>query len=158
VSWGMAWTIRCDSLELWRDLLLHGMGEVDFHFFENIGNSLHHQIFQFGPRASRLVLGFCLKPGYHLRSYQKNKKKPKNDTNNKYLPGNWATSQKRHFFIKWLPFLCIFLGPMEPGTTWDPMGDLGHWIHEHMCACLKIHSYKVVKYMDVYEFRPTSKL
>ena len=33
MSGGMAWTIhvRCDSLELWRDLVLHGMGEVDFH-------------------------------------------------------------------------------------------------------------------------------
>ena len=31
VSGGMAWTVRTDSLELWRDLVLHGMGEVDFH-------------------------------------------------------------------------------------------------------------------------------
>ena len=31
VSGGMAWTMRTDSLELWRDLVLHGMGEVDFH-------------------------------------------------------------------------------------------------------------------------------
>ena len=31
VSGGMAWTVRIDSLELWRDLVLHGMGEVDFH-------------------------------------------------------------------------------------------------------------------------------
>ncbi len=31
VSGGMAWSIRTDSLELWRDLVLHGMGEVDFH-------------------------------------------------------------------------------------------------------------------------------
>ena len=31
VSGGMAWTIRTDSLEVWRDLVLHGMGEVDFH-------------------------------------------------------------------------------------------------------------------------------
>ena len=30
-SGGMAWTVRTDSLELWRDLVLHGMGEVDFH-------------------------------------------------------------------------------------------------------------------------------
>jgi len=33
VSRGMAWTIRSHSLELWRDLVLHGMGEVDFHDF-----------------------------------------------------------------------------------------------------------------------------
>ena len=44
VSEGMAWTMRCDSLELWQDLVLHGMGEVDFHVFGNIGNSLQHQI------------------------------------------------------------------------------------------------------------------
>ena len=31
VSGGMAWTVRTDSLELWQDLVLHGMGEVDFH-------------------------------------------------------------------------------------------------------------------------------
>ena len=30
VSGGMAWTMRTDSLEVWRDLVLHGMGEVDF--------------------------------------------------------------------------------------------------------------------------------
>ena len=33
VSWGMAWTIRSDSPELRWDLVLHGMGEVDFHVF-----------------------------------------------------------------------------------------------------------------------------
>ena len=31
MSGGMAWTVRTDSLELWRDLVLRGMGEVDFH-------------------------------------------------------------------------------------------------------------------------------
>ena len=31
VSRGMAWTVRTDFLEVWRDLVLHGMGEVDFH-------------------------------------------------------------------------------------------------------------------------------
>ena len=33
MSGGMAWTIRGDSLELWQGLVLHGMGEVDFHVF-----------------------------------------------------------------------------------------------------------------------------
>ena len=33
MSGGMARTIRSDSLELWRGLVLHGMGEVDFHVF-----------------------------------------------------------------------------------------------------------------------------
>ena len=58
VSRGMAWAIRRDSHELWQNLVLHGMGEIDFHvFFVNIGNSLHHQItpnwssgLQIGPR------------------------------------------------------------------------------------------------------------
>ena len=31
VSGGMAWTMRTDFLAVWRDLVLHGMGEVDFH-------------------------------------------------------------------------------------------------------------------------------
>ena len=44
MSRGMAWTIRSDSLELWQGLVLRVMGEVDFHVFGNIGNSLHHQI------------------------------------------------------------------------------------------------------------------
>ena len=58
VSGGMAWTIRCDSLELWQDLVLHGIGKSIFMFFGNIGNSLHHQIppnwfsgLQIGPRS-----------------------------------------------------------------------------------------------------------
>ena len=57
MSGGMAWTIRNDSLELWQGLVLHGIGEIDFHVFGNIGNSLHHQILpnwssslQIGPR------------------------------------------------------------------------------------------------------------
>ena len=33
MSGGMARTIRGDSLELWQGLVLHGMGEVDFHVF-----------------------------------------------------------------------------------------------------------------------------
>ena len=31
VSGDMAWTVRTDFLEVFRDLVLHGMGEVDFH-------------------------------------------------------------------------------------------------------------------------------
>ena len=27
----MGWTMRTDFLEVWRDLVLHGMGDVDFH-------------------------------------------------------------------------------------------------------------------------------
>ena len=51
VSGGMAWTVRCDSLELWRGLVFHGMGEIlETHFIT--------KYLQIGPRASRLVLGF----------------------------------------------------------------------------------------------------
>ena len=49
VSGSMAWTIRGDSLELWRGLVLHGMGEVDFHvFLKKLTSS---------PNTSKLVLG-----------------------------------------------------------------------------------------------------
>ena len=57
MSGGRGWSIPRHCLELWQDFVLQDMGEVDFHFFENIGNSLHHQIppncasgLQIGPR------------------------------------------------------------------------------------------------------------
>ena len=53
---GVAWTIRGDSLELWRGLVLHGMGEIDFHVFWE--TPFITKYLQIGPRASRLVLGF----------------------------------------------------------------------------------------------------
>ena len=55
MSRGMAWTIPTDSLELWWDLVLHGMGEVDFHDFRHswkVPSSPND------PWASRWVLGF----------------------------------------------------------------------------------------------------
>ena len=55
MSRGMAWTIQTDSLELWWDLVLHGMGEVDFHDFRHswkVPSSPND------PWASRWVLGF----------------------------------------------------------------------------------------------------
>ena len=51
VSGGMAWTIRCDSLELWQGLVLHGMGEVDFHVFWKYWKLTS------SPNTSKLVLG-----------------------------------------------------------------------------------------------------
>ena len=51
VSGGMAWTMRTDSLELWRDLVLHGMGEVDFHVFWKYWKLTS------SPNTSKLVLG-----------------------------------------------------------------------------------------------------
>ena len=83
---------------------------------------------QIGPRASRFVLGFCSKPGYHLRSYQINYF-PKHDPKNKYVPGNWTTSQNRHFFIKWFPLLCLFLGPML--FCWAPVAQSCHFQVPH---------------------------
>ena len=50
MSGGMAWTVRTDSLELWRDLVLHGMGEVDFHVFWKYWKLT-------SPNTSKLVLG-----------------------------------------------------------------------------------------------------
>ena len=52
VSRGMAWTIQTDSLELWWDLVLHGMGEVDFHVFDILGKSLHHRMILGPPDGS----------------------------------------------------------------------------------------------------------
>ena len=51
VSGGMAWTIRCDSLELWQGLVLHGMGEVDFHVLGKYWKLTS------SPNTSTLVLG-----------------------------------------------------------------------------------------------------
>ena len=51
VSGGMARTIRCDSLELWPGLVLHGMGEVDFHVFWKYWKLTS------SPNTSKLVLG-----------------------------------------------------------------------------------------------------
>ena len=50
VSGGMAWTVRCDSLELWQGLVLHGMGEVEFHVFGK------YQKLTSSPNTSKLVL------------------------------------------------------------------------------------------------------
>ena len=58
VSGGMAWTVRGDSLELWRDLVLHGMGEIDFDVFWKLTSS---------PNTSKLVLG---PPGWSSDSFE----------------------------------------------------------------------------------------
>ena len=51
VSRGMAWTIRRDCLELWQDLVLQDMGEVDFHVFGKYWKLTS------SPNTSKLVLG-----------------------------------------------------------------------------------------------------
>ena len=32
------------------------------------------------------------------------------DPKKTYFPGNWKTSNNRHCLIKWIPFVCVFLG------------------------------------------------
>ena len=51
MSRGMAWTIRSDPLDFWQDLVLHGMGEVDFHVFWKYWKLTS------SPNTSKLVLG-----------------------------------------------------------------------------------------------------
>ena len=71
---------------------------------------------QIGPRASRLVLGFCFFSKGTISGAIKLINFPKNDPNQKN-PGNWTTSQNRHCLLKWLPFLCLLLGPHGALTT-----------------------------------------
>ena len=108
VSGGMAWTIRCDSRELWQGLVLHGMGEVDFHVFWTYSKLTS------SPNTSKLVLGPPCWPSDFFESQGtiSGAIKPINfqqmTPKTKYVPGNWTTSQTRHLVIKWLPFLCFF--------------------------------------------------
>ena len=68
MSRGMAWTIRSDILELWPGLVLHGMGEVDFHdFWKYWKLTSATKYLQIVPLASRLVLKFCWKPGHQIK-------------------------------------------------------------------------------------------
>ena len=48
VSGGMAWTMRTDFLEVWWDLVLHGMGEVDFHVWPTWTYEYNQLIFRKG--------------------------------------------------------------------------------------------------------------
>ena len=100
----MAYTIRCDSLELWPGLVLHGMGEVDFHvFLEILETHFITKYFQIGPRASRLVLGFLFKARVPFQELSNKvflqKMTPRKKTNRE-------TGQPPKIvilFIKWLP-------------------------------------------------------
>ena len=83
-------------------------GKSIFMFLGNIGNSLHHQIppnwssgLQIGPR---IFLKGVIKP-IIFQKMTPNKQKH---------IGNWTTSQNHHFFIKWIPVLCLCLSPMGP--------------------------------------------
>ena len=97
VSRGLAWTIRSDSLELWQGLVLHGMGEVDFHVFWKYWKLTS------SPNTFKLVLG---PPGWSSDFFEsqgtisgaiKPIHFPKNDPTQKYFLGTWTTSQNRHF-------------------------------------------------------------
>ena len=113
---GVAWTIRCDSLELWWGLVLHGMGEIDFHVFgkyRKLTSSPNTSKLDFGPPdwssdcfESQGTISGAIKPIIF----------PTNAPNKQYFPGNWETSQNHYVLMKWLPFLFIYLGPMGPGT------------------------------------------
>ncbi len=99
VSGGMAWTIRCDSLELWQGLVLHGMGEVDFHVFWKYWKLTS------SPNTSKLVLG---PPDWSSDFFEsqgtisgaiKPINFPKNDTRTNIFREPGKTSQNRHLLI-----------------------------------------------------------
>ena len=80
VSGGMAWTMRTDSLEVWRDLVLHGMGEVDFHV-------LPKRTYEY----NQLIVSISIFVFFDF-------------------PGTWTTSHKSFFFDKMASFfLCFFV-------------------------------------------------
>ena len=106
MSGGMAWTIRRDSLELWRGLVLLGMGEVDFNVFWKYWKLTS------SPNTSKLFLwppdwSSFWKPGHQIKQFFPEKRPSK-----KYFPGTWTTSQNLHFLTKWLIRFPLFLGPM----------------------------------------------
>ena len=112
VSRDMARTIRSDSLELWPGLVLHGMGEVDFHVFGKYWKLTS------SPNTSKLVLG---PPDWSSDFFESQGTIsgaikpiifPKNDPKETDFTGTWKTSQNRFFLKTWLPFFCICFGPM----------------------------------------------
>ena len=109
VSGGMARTIRTDFLELWWDLVLHGMGEVDFHVFGEYWK------LTLSPNTSKLILGpprWSLDCFWDPLNQIKPINFPKSDTTNKIdFPGTWTSFQNRYFLTEWLPFFCLFWAP-----------------------------------------------
>ena len=98
MSGGMAWTIRGDSLELWRGLVVHGMGEIDFHVFWKYWK------LSSSTNTSKLVIGgLQVGPRIFLKARAPSQELynqlvfQKMTTTNKYFPGTWTTSQNRHF-------------------------------------------------------------
>ena len=120
---GVAWTIRCDSLELWRDLVSHGMGEVDFHVFWKYWKLTS------SPNTSNLVFGppdwssFFFESQGTISGAIKPIHFPKNGPKQKKLSGKLENLPKSSFFDKMGSF---FLGPqwtkcsqMTPGSIPD---------------------------------------
>jgi len=98
----MAWTIRSDSLELWQGVVLHGMGEIDFHVFGKywkLTSSPNTAKFVLGPPdwssdffESQGTISGAIKPIKFPNS-------PK-----QIFPGTWQISKKQHLLIIRLPF------------------------------------------------------
>ena len=106
---GMAWTIQTDSLELWWDLVLHGMGEVDFHVFGKYWKLTS------SPNTSKLILG---PPGWSSDFFEsqgtisraiKPINFPRNDPKQK--SGDMENLPKSAFAYKMILFVLSFVGP-----------------------------------------------
>ena len=98
----MAWTIRCDSLELWQGLVLHAMGEIDFHVFGKYWKLTS------SPNTSKLVLG---PPGWSSDCFES--QEPINLPTNKpqqKISGNLDNLPTSSFLTNWLPFYFMYSG------------------------------------------------
>jgi len=103
---GIAWTIRIDCLELWQDLVLRGMGEVDFHVFWQYWKLTS------SPNTSKLVLG---PPGWFSDCFESQGtisgaiqpiNFPKKDTNKQHIFRETGKHQQLVSFrcLLYLPF------------------------------------------------------
>ena len=122
VSGGMAWTMRTDSLELWRDLVLHGMGEVDFHVFWKYWKLTS------SPNTSKLVLG---SPGWFSDFFEsqgtisgttKPMNFPKKGPQHTYFPGNWEDLICRDNCFFCNAVLWFFWSPTPLSSPPAPLG------------------------------------
>ena len=124
MSGGMAWTIRCDSLELWPGLVLHGMGEVDVHVFWKywkLASSPNTSKFVFGPPDWS---SDCFESQGSISGAIKPINFPKND-HQKENPEPGKPSNIIICLINWLPFLCSFLRPMPFSCLFELKCPLG---------------------------------
>ena len=116
----MAWTIRRDSLELWPGLVLHGMGEVDFHVFGKYWKLTS------SPNTSKLVLE---PPDWSSEFFEsqgtisealKPINFPKNDPNKKIFSGKLDNFQQSSLFDKMVSFFIVLFWPHA--FFWAPWG------------------------------------